>query len=299
MPHLSLAYAGSPAKATAIEATARQVSHTSFVHALRFAARATAPLIHTQQQLAADVLAAGQQQRGGSELPMLWPSSSCQEAVAHLARAPLTQLFTQHHTADGVSGAANKGARAAALTALQRQLLADMRRLGLLADSEQQQLLLQAAASPPDSSSSSSSSSSSTSTGPSLPGGMHSREDVLRAFDALQSQVMRQVLLAQQQQQQQPDGAEASAAAAAAAPAAVLRVDGRGLSELRPFAAEAGLLPRVVHGSGLFTRGETQSLAAVTVGHDTDVPPVRSGAEFGDAARAAGHACPLLLSLCH
>jgi exosome complex RNA-binding protein Rrp42 (RNase PH superfamily) len=52
------------------------------------------------------------------------------------------------------------------------------------------------------------------------------------------------------------------------------RVDGRGVDELRPISCEAGPLPRTVHGSGLFTRGETQSLATTTVGHDTEVAPV-------------------------
>lgn len=52
------------------------------------------------------------------------------------------------------------------------------------------------------------------------------------------------------------------------------RVDGRGVDELRPIGCEAGPLPRTVHGSGLFTRGETQSLATATVGHDTEVAPV-------------------------
>ena len=37
------------------------------------------------------------------------------------------------------------------------------------------------------------------------------------------------------------------------------RVDGRGINEIRPLAAEVGLLPRV-HGSGMFTRGQTQVL---------------------------------------
>ena len=32
------------------------------------------------------------------------------------------------------------------------------------------------------------------------------------------------------------------------------RVDGRGINEIRPLAAEVGILPRV-HGSGMFTRG--------------------------------------------
>ena len=43
------------------------------------------------------------------------------------------------------------------------------------------------------------------------------------------------------------------------------RVDGRGLNEIRPLAAEVGLLPRV-HGSGMFTRGQTQVLTIATLG---------------------------------
>ena len=43
------------------------------------------------------------------------------------------------------------------------------------------------------------------------------------------------------------------------------RVDGRGLHDLRPLAAEVGLLPRV-HGSGMFTRGQTQVLTVATLG---------------------------------
>ena len=43
------------------------------------------------------------------------------------------------------------------------------------------------------------------------------------------------------------------------------RVDGRGLEEIRPLYAEAGLLPRV-HGSGLFSRGQTQVLTIATLG---------------------------------
>lgn len=42
------------------------------------------------------------------------------------------------------------------------------------------------------------------------------------------------------------------------------RVDGRGIDEIRPLAAEAGVLPRV-HGSGLFTRGQTQVLTVATL----------------------------------
>ena len=42
------------------------------------------------------------------------------------------------------------------------------------------------------------------------------------------------------------------------------RVDGRQKNEIRPLAAEVGILPRA-HGSGLFTRGQTQVLSAVTL----------------------------------
>ncbi len=47
------------------------------------------------------------------------------------------------------------------------------------------------------------------------------------------------------------------------------RVDGRGIDEMRPLAAEVGLLPRV-HGTGLFTRGQTQVLTTVTLGQIRD-----------------------------
>ena len=42
------------------------------------------------------------------------------------------------------------------------------------------------------------------------------------------------------------------------------RVDGRAKNEIRPLAAEVGILPRV-HGSGLFTRGQTQVLSVCTL----------------------------------
>ena len=43
------------------------------------------------------------------------------------------------------------------------------------------------------------------------------------------------------------------------------RVDGRGMDDIRPLASEVGILPRV-HGSGLFTRGQTQVLTIATLG---------------------------------
>ncbi len=47
------------------------------------------------------------------------------------------------------------------------------------------------------------------------------------------------------------------------------RVDGRKLDEIRPVTAEVGVLPRA-HGSALFTRGQTQALAATTLGTKMD-----------------------------
>ncbi len=47
------------------------------------------------------------------------------------------------------------------------------------------------------------------------------------------------------------------------------RVDGRKIDEIRPLAAEVGLLPRV-HGSGMFTRGQTQVLTICTLGPVSD-----------------------------
>ena len=47
------------------------------------------------------------------------------------------------------------------------------------------------------------------------------------------------------------------------------RVDGRAIDEIRPLAAEVDLLPRV-HGSGMFTRGQTQVLTTVTLGNADD-----------------------------
>ncbi len=43
------------------------------------------------------------------------------------------------------------------------------------------------------------------------------------------------------------------------------RVDGRAMNQIRPLTAEVGLLPRT-HGSGLFTRGQTQVLTVATLG---------------------------------
>ncbi len=57
------------------------------------------------------------------------------------------------------------------------------------------------------------------------------------------------------------------------------RVDGRGLLDIRPLDAQVGLLPRT-HGSGLFTRGQTQVLTVATLGAMADVQMLDGIDEF-------------------
>ncbi|OFZ18169.1 MAG: polyribonucleotide nucleotidyltransferase [Bdellovibrionales bacterium GWB1_55_8] len=70
--------------------------------------------------------------------------------------------------------------------------------------------------------------------------------DVKASFELLQYNLMREMILGDR-----------------------VRIDGRDTKTVRPIAVEAGLLPRT-HGSSLFTRGETQVLAAVTLGTSED-----------------------------
>ncbi|MEO5345878.1 MAG: polyribonucleotide nucleotidyltransferase [Magnetococcus sp. YQC-9] len=53
------------------------------------------------------------------------------------------------------------------------------------------------------------------------------------------------------------------------------RIDGRTLTQIRPIDCQVGVLPRV-HGSALFTRGETQALSTVTLGSKRDEQIVES-----------------------
>ncbi|MEI8011145.1 MAG: polyribonucleotide nucleotidyltransferase [Candidatus Omnitrophota bacterium] len=73
-----------------------------------------------------------------------------------------------------------------------------------------------------------------------------SENDVKAVFEIMQYDVMRQNVFERQ-----------------------LRADGRGLMEIRALSAETGILQRT-HGTGLFTRGQTQSLAIVTLGTKID-----------------------------
>ncbi len=100
-----------------------------------------------------------------------------------------------------------------------------------------------------------------------------------------------------------------------------VRVDGRDPYTIRPLSAQVGLLPRT-HGSGLFTRGETQVLSVATLGtpreeqllddlspeetkrymHHYNFPPYSTGEtrplrgpgrrEIGHARWRSGHSCP-------
>ncbi len=78
---------------------------------------------------------------------------------------------------------------------------------------------------------------------PDEPGPFQGREgEVKKAFRSLQKQVVRDRIV--------NDG---------------VRIDGRGISDLRSLSAEVGVI-NTVHGSGLFQRGETQVLSVLTLG---------------------------------
>ena len=65
------------------------------------------------------------------------------------------------------------------------------------------------------------------------------------------------------------------------------RVDGRALDQMRPLAAEVGLLPRV-HGSGVFTRGQTQVMTICTLGPVSDAQRLE-GLDEEDSKRYIHH----------
>lgn len=78
----------------------------------------------------------------------------------------------------------------------------------------------------------------------------YTERQIREAVSAVESRVMREMIL--------EDGR---------------RLDGRGLADIRDIWCEVGYLPRV-HGSAIFTRGETQVLASVTLGTTRDVQAV-------------------------
>lgn len=66
-----------------------------------------------------------------------------------------------------------------------------------------------------------------------------------------------------------------------------VRPDGRGLSEIRPIDCDTSLLPRT-HGSGLFTRGQTQALSICTLGALGDVQ-ILDGIDLTETKRFMHH----------
>lgn len=66
-----------------------------------------------------------------------------------------------------------------------------------------------------------------------------------------------------------------------------LRPDGRDLDEIRPLSSEVGVLPRT-HGSGLFTRGQTQALSVCTLGALGDVQ-ILDGLDLEESKRFMHH----------
>ena len=77
-------------------------------------------------------------------------------------------------------------------------------------------------------------------------GGPYTDGDVKDAMEEIEKEIVRQTILKKGK-----------------------RADGRKFTDLRNISCEAGVLPRT-HGSGLFTRGQTQSLATTTLGTSAD-----------------------------
>ncbi|PIQ63171.1 MAG: polyribonucleotide nucleotidyltransferase [Bacteroidetes bacterium CG12_big_fil_rev_8_21_14_0_65_60_17] len=77
-----------------------------------------------------------------------------------------------------------------------------------------------------------------------------SKSDIKDAVSIVEKDVMREMILAEEK-----------------------RIDGRGLTDVRNIWCDIGYLPRV-HGSAIFTRGETQVLSSVTLGTGRDVQAV-------------------------
>ena len=78
------------------------------------------------------------------------------------------------------------------------------------------------------------------------PEGTVTEQLILEAIDAIEKQLLRRSILEKGQ-----------------------RMDGRDRTTVRPISCDVGLLPRT-HGSGLFSRGQTQSLVSTTLGTGTD-----------------------------
>ncbi|MBN1793675.1 MAG: polyribonucleotide nucleotidyltransferase [Candidatus Omnitrophica bacterium] len=77
-------------------------------------------------------------------------------------------------------------------------------------------------------------------------------DDIMQAYYHIEKAVVRDIMLKEKK-----------------------RVDGREFTAVRPITCEVGVLPRT-HGSGLFTRGETQSLCVTTLGTSSDEQQVEA-----------------------
>jgi polyribonucleotide nucleotidyltransferase len=67
------------------------------------------------------------------------------------------------------------------------------------------------------------------------------------------------------------------------------RADGRGIDELRPLFAQAGGISSILHGSGIFYRGGTHILTALTLGGPADAQIINGMEESTDAKRFMHH----------
>ena len=230
--------------------------------------------------------------RPKARLPLVWPADDLSRAVEELARPGLEAVFSSPSPSSSSSSApppavgsddpwsaaapwrTAKERRAAALGALQGRVMRGLVAQGLLPDAH-------------------SLPSSVAASGARRDGGpLHAPSDAARALDLLTSRVMREALLAgcgagtglvDARSSARPSavlppfssssggGAGGSPAQAALLPEGLgRRADGRAPWQLRPVACEIGVLPRAVHGSALFDRGDTQCLAAATVASERD-----------------------------
>ncbi len=92
-----------------------------------------------------------------------------------------------------------------------------------------------------------------------------SEEDFKNAFHDLEKELVRRMVLEETR-----------------------RIDGRGFDEVRPLDAAVGILPRT-HGSALFSRGETQALATITLGTISDAQAMDALAGGPDEKRFMLH----------
>jgi polyribonucleotide nucleotidyltransferase len=67
------------------------------------------------------------------------------------------------------------------------------------------------------------------------------------------------------------------------------RADGRGIDEIRPLFAQAGGVSPILHGSGIFYRGGTHILTALTLGGPSDAQIINGMEESTDAKRFMHH----------